>query len=147
MTHPSAKTFRTAARAALPLALLAILFAGSGCTKRVADLTVISSKNVDLYPLNLDLASPNRNIRGVDGRWWFLFIPFGGAPIMEEALENALAIGNGDLMTSAKIYERSWSVFILSYGGIFVEGDVWNTLDRRVPVAPQAPVGGFKPRR
>jgi hypothetical protein len=131
--------FRPSRVAVRFLAAASLLALGAGCTHRVADLTVVSSKNVDLYPLDLRGGRPQINVRGVDGRWWFFFLPLGGEPNVEEALDDALKNGVGDLMTDAVLYQRFWTVFFMSRGEFIIEGKVWNSGDiarRRPPLQP-----------
>jgi hypothetical protein len=99
----------------------------AGCTRRIADLTVLSSKNVDLYPLDLRGAHKQHNVKGTDGRWWFLVFPLGFRPNLEDALEDALNNGRGDIMTSAVIYTRAWHILLIGHEQFIVKGDVFDS--------------------
>jgi hypothetical protein len=130
-----------------PALLLAVFLAattlwGAGCKKRVAQFSVVSTQQVDLYPLDLRAASPREDIKGIDGRWWFFFVPLGGKPRMEEALKDACSQGGGDLLTDAALYERFWTVGIISRGQIIVEGKVWNSRQARRNYASGSSRGG-----
>ena len=107
----------------LPLVCCALLLLTSGCATRLGDFTIISSKNVEISRVDLKTVQYKRNIQGSDGRFWFIFIPFGGAPNIENAVTDACNEGEGDFVTSATIYRISWW-FIFGWESYEVEGDV-----------------------
>ena len=73
-------------RMALTLVTLGLL---SGCTTRVGDLTILSTKNVALQP-----TTTARNVEGRDCTHMLLFLPLGKLnPTLDEALENAMRDG------------------------------------------------------
>jgi len=95
----------------------------SGCSTRLADLSIISSRNVEMSP---DYELVERNVKSSDMVTVVLGVSFGGANI-EEAVEKAMdKVGGGDYMTNVIIYDTSYSILGL-YGrhGITVKGDVW----------------------
>lgn len=100
-----------------------LLFAS--CAIRQADLTMISTKNVALDKVDIDSLPQKKNIEGEDSNFWFLFIPF-GFPQLEDAVDEALNKGNGDLMTDAVIYTKHWW-FLIGQDTIKVKGTVVNT--------------------
>jgi hypothetical protein len=116
------------------LSLAALLF--SGCSVRVADLTLVSTKNIDLSDTQLDARKGQRQ-KGEDCRFVLLgLIPF-GLPNMEEAVDKALEAGKGNVMVDEVTeYKNIW--FLI--GGltcIEVEGTVLNA-----PVTAGKPMVG-----
>jgi len=107
--------------------ILILLFLGlTGCAIRQADLTAMTTRNVKLDGTNLNALSGER-IEGKDSKFVFLFIPF-GLPHIENAVDDALDKGNGDLMLDAVIYIKSWW-FLIGQNTITVKGTVVNTLE------------------
>ncbi len=115
-------------RKLLALVVCVLATAVSGCVSRSADFTLLSTKNVEVSRVDLKRIDFRRNIEATDARWWFLFIPLGGAPDLQEATDRCLEVGQGDFMTSARIYESVWSLLLVSRGSISVKGDVGNSL-------------------
>jgi hypothetical protein len=106
--------------------LLALGFAMmSGCATRIGDMTLISSKTVNLDKIDIDKCPQTKNVVGRDTRFWFLFIPF-GVPHLKDAVDDALAKGNGDLMTDAAFYSTGWW-FLIGQSGLEVRGTVVQT--------------------
>jgi hypothetical protein len=97
----------------------------TGCATRVADLTAISTKNVKLDTVDLDTLPQTQGVTGKDTRFVFLFIPF-GMPQLENAVDDALEQGGGDLMLDAVVTVRKWW-FLVGQNTIEVEGAVANT--------------------
>lgn len=108
------------------LALACLLLAG--CTTRHGTFTVLSTKNTEISRVDLKRVTFTRNVTGKDGRFWFLFIPFGSAPLLENAADDCLEKGRGDFMTSAVIYRTAWTVILFSYTSWSLEGDVGDSL-------------------
>lgn len=106
---------------ALALALALCL---SGCVSPMGDFTLISSKNVEISRVDLKRIKMKKGIEGSDGRFSFLLIPFGRAPSLEEAVDDALETGGGDFMVSTRIYRTSWSVILFGWESYSVEGNV-----------------------
>lgn len=110
----------------LVIALAVSLLAG--CATRQGTFTVLSTKNTEISRVDLKRVHFTRNVSGQDSRFWFLCIPFGSAPLLEEAADECLEKGHGDFMTSAVIYRTAWTVILFSYGAWRVEGDVGDSL-------------------
>ena len=110
------------------LILCAAVLASSGCAVRHGTFTVLSTKNTEISRIDLKRVNFTRNIRGKDSRFWFLFIPFGSAPTLEEACDECLERGHGDFMTSAVVYRTAWTVILFSYGSWTIDGDVGDSL-------------------
>ncbi|MNO23685.1 hypothetical protein D3C76_134910 [compost metagenome] len=105
----------------IPLALLSLAAAAtlSGCTMRIADLTVASSKNVNL---NSGALTEGRRVTGSDSVAVVLF-PL-GFPNMEEAIDRAIekdkcAVGLSDVVIGQEAF-----AFIVGYQAINVEGNL-----------------------
>jgi hypothetical protein len=91
------------------IAIMALLMLSS-CSVRVADLTMVSTKNIDLSDTQLDARKGQRQT-GKDCRFNLLgLIPF-GLPNMEEAVDKALEKGKGNVMVDEVTeYENYWVV-------------------------------------
>ena len=88
------------------IALLILLLLISGCSVRVADLTLISTKNIDLSNAKLDIRKGKR-IKGEDCAIALLgLIPL-GIPNLEEAVDDALEKGKGNVMVDQVSYRKN----------------------------------------
>ncbi len=102
----------------------------SGCSVRVANLNLVSTKNIDLSDTGLD-ARKGQRYKGEDCRFVLLgLIPF-GLPNLEEAVDKALEAGNGNVMVDEVTeYKNIWYLI----GGLIcieVEGTVLNAQGTR----------------
>ncbi len=119
-------------------------FLAAGCTLRQANFTVLSTKTVEISRIDLKKVDLVKNRQGKSSRLWFLFIPFGGPPTLEDAVDRCLENGGGDFMTSSVFYTNNWSILLFSYGSWIVKGDVGNSLsygsadlpDRKLQLPP-----------
>ncbi len=105
-------------------ASLVCLLAISGCSLRIADMSLISTRNVNLDRVDIDTLEGTQ-VEGSDSGWIFLFIPF-SFPHLENAIDVALNRAGGDLMTDAVVHASGWW-FIVGQQTIRVEGTVVNT--------------------
>jgi hypothetical protein len=113
------------------LSLTTLLF--TGCSVRVADLTLVSTKNIDLSDTQLD-ARKGQRYKGEDCRFILLSLIPLGFPNMEEAVDKALEQGHGNVMVDEVTeYENIW-VVLGTISCIKVEGTVLNA---PVAVSPQ----------
>lgn len=107
-------------------ALVAICCFGIGataCTARVADLTLVSTRNIDLSDAKLDVRGGKR-VTGEDCVYALLgLIPFGVANL-ENAVDDALAKGGGNIMVDQVTNIRSLYFILLSQTCFVVEGTV-----------------------
>lgn len=101
-----------------------LFFCLAGCSLRQADLTAVTTRNVKLEGTNLNALSGNK-VEGKDSKFMFLFFPI-GIPHIEDAVDDALDKGNGDLMLDAVIYSKGWW-FLVGQNIITVKGTVVNT--------------------
>ena len=115
------------------IAVLALLML-SGCPVRVADLTMVSTKNIDLSNTRLDARTGQRQT-GEDCRFVLLGLPIFGLPNMEEAVDKALEKGKGNVMVDEVTeYKNIW-VVLGFISCINVEGTV---LSAPVSALPKA---------
>ena len=112
--------------AALAPAIGLALGLALGCTKFHGDYTVISNRLVRTSDFELSKAERRKNVEGRDVAHMILFIPTKIQVTLEEAIENALDEGQGDVMTDAKIWYWEWW-FIYGQSGWKVVGDVIKT--------------------
>jgi hypothetical protein len=113
---------------ATSIALVLGVVVMSGCTTRIGDMTVISSKTVNLDRIDIDKCPQTKNVVGRDSRFVFLFIPF-GVPHLKDAVDDALAKGNGDLITDAAFYSTEWW-FLIGEHTLEVRGTVVQTREQ-----------------
>lgn len=117
-------------RAALFVLAVTVTTALAGCTLRLADLTVVSTRDVSLDRKDLDRLPRTPRVRGEDTAFWFL-IPleeFGiGVPHLGDAVDEALQNGGGDVMTDAVVHYSSYWLVLFGWSSIAVEGDVIET--------------------
>ncbi len=99
----------------------------SSCSYRTGDLTLVAPGLVNLENTDLTKSTVMKNVVGRSTRVYILGIPL-GLPSLEEAVEEALEKGGGDLLTDVSIYDRvTWTIFIIGQYGIEVRGDVVKT--------------------
>jgi hypothetical protein len=99
----------------------------SGCATR-SDFTAISSKNLNLSDVQIDRTRLKGRTSGEDCTHIIIFIPTGGPPTLDEALDRALEPKNANLLLDAVV---DWNSFYIPY--IYgqtcwnVEGDAYDT--------------------
>ncbi|MFH2036979.1 MAG: hypothetical protein ABIJ45_11295 [Candidatus Zixiibacteriota bacterium] len=97
-----------------------ILLMVVGCSTRVLDFTVISSKNV-----KLDLAdgAKGERVKGEDMVYFLISIPL-GTPNLKEAVDRAIesAGPDYDALIDGVIYSKFWWILITGQMGYVVEG-------------------------
>lgn len=97
-----------------------------GCSMRVADMTVITTRVVALDRVDLDKLPTKRRVVGETTAWHILLIPL-GIPILKDAVDDALNKGGGDLMTDAVVTSGGWTAILFGQSWLKVEGDVVKT--------------------
>lgn len=98
------------------------LFLG-GCTARTADLTLVSTKNIDISDTRLDAKTGTRHT-GEDCRFVLLdLIPFGW-PNLKESIDEALEKGKGNVMVDEVTEVKSTWFLLGTLVCIDVEGTV-----------------------
>jgi hypothetical protein len=103
----------------LLLAISAFFLLG-GCTQRVLDFTIVSSKQMELRVK--DTGKGNR-VEGKDGVYWLITIPL-GTPNLKEAVDRAIeSAGPGyDALIDGVIYAQNYWYIITGYSGYKVVG-------------------------
>lgn len=103
------------------VALCVAVLVGSGCTSRLVDFTVISSKNVE--GLRFDPAGKGARVEGSDSVWWFLAFPL-GKPNLKNAIDRAIeSAGPGyDALIDGVVYGKFTWMFLTAKSGYKVEG-------------------------
>lgn len=103
-------------------ALLLIALLATGCTTRLGDLTIASTRNWDD---DAQYKMVRRNVHGEDLAPIIISIPF-GIPNIENAIEDAMHQADGDYMTNVVISYRYWYIpLIFGEMGYTARGDVW----------------------
>jgi hypothetical protein len=108
----------------LVLCLICILFT-SACSIRLADFSILSTRNVNLDKIDLDSKPQVKGVVGKDTSFIFLFIPF-GFPHLEDAVDDALNKGNGDVLIDGVLHSKAWW-FICGQNTLEVKGTVVKT--------------------
>ena len=97
----------------------------SGCATSIGTFPIISTVQPD-YSM-LAKAPVVKDVTGYESRIWLLFIPLGGAPTLEGAIDKCLKKGHGDFLTRARLFDESWTLILFTYGGYSVTADVGNS--------------------
>lgn len=107
-----------------PLGLAFTVAIGLGCTTRMGDLSIATSKN-----LTRDFEVVRADVEGEDCTHMLLFIPIGSMnPSMEGAIDNALeSIPEADAMTNARFKQTTLFTLIYNQGCLKVKGDAVST--------------------
>lgn len=100
-----------------------ILLTLVGCSHRVADLTLVSTKNVDLNATQLDARNGTR-ITGEDCAIALLGLLPLGVPNLQGAVDDALEKGGGNIMVDEVTYAKGYYFILFSQSCIEVEGTV-----------------------
>lgn len=95
----------------LSLAAVALL---SGCTTRLTDFTVISTKNIDLSRGTEFIRGDNR-VEGEDTKHIIIFIPT-GVPNAKEAADRAIESTPGAVALLDGVLEHEWFYFPYIFG-------------------------------
>lgn len=96
-----------------------------GCTTRVADLTLVSTKNIDLSKATLDIRK-GRRVKGEDCTIALLGLFPLGIPNLENAMDDALEKGRGNVMVDQVTYLSGAYFVLASQSCVRVEGTVLN---------------------
>jgi hypothetical protein len=106
--------------------ILTITWGLFGCTTRVGDLTLVSTKNIDLSNTQLDIKSGTRQTAEDCVFVLLSLIPL-GLPNIENAMDQALEKGNGNIMVDEVTRRKETWVVLGTIACIEVEGTVLNT--------------------
>ena len=91
-----------------------------GCTQRIGDFTLISTKNVELGAKYKKID----RFKGTDSRPEILMIPL-GTPDLKQAVDNCIEEGKGELLTNAVVDVGWWTAIVYGERKYTVTGDVW----------------------
>jgi hypothetical protein len=110
---------------------MAALVAGASlaCTSHVGNLTIVSTKNVEL-------SQPHERfprVKESDSRLWLLFLPLGGSPSGLRAASDLIEEQKADYLTNVEVTEGGWSLLAVSMGWVTVEADPWRRKSVGVP--------------
>jgi hypothetical protein len=109
------------------LLLIAAVICFSGCSTHIGQFSALATgtfrgENIDGKHL------VKSNTEGSSCRTWFLMLPLGAAPKVDQAVSEILSQMNGDIITNARLYETGWSILLFSRGCYKLEGDVYRTI-------------------
>lgn len=83
----------------------------SACSYHMADLSIVSNKNVNLENVDLDRLPQVKNVSGKDTAFVIGLIPL-GTPHIQDAINDAMTRGDGDLMIDTSVYMRTFWFFV-----------------------------------
>ncbi len=100
--------------------VLVLAMALAGCTMRIGDFTVGSSKNIS------QLSQKGDSVTGEDCSTSILFIPVGGAtmPNFKTAMDRALERAKGDVIADVVLWESNVVTLLFNQHCFKVEGKV-----------------------
>lgn len=102
-----------------------VLISMAGCTYRIGDLTLVSTKNIDITDIGT-LKTKGERIEAKDCAYSLLgLIPL-GQPTLQEAVDNALEKGHGNMLIDQVTYRTAFYMIIMGQTCIKVEGTVIN---------------------
>jgi hypothetical protein len=93
----------------------------SGCSQRVGDFTIVSTKNVEIGGKYKKLDS---RFKAEDRKPMILGIPI-GIPNLKTAVDNCIEAGKGELLTNAVLDASFWTIFFFGEQWYTATGDVW----------------------
>jgi len=120
---------RSARARAATVCSVAALSLASGCATDEGHLTLATTRPVsiasrDILDLDLDKLPAMRGIEGSDTAVTsVLFIPTFTGPQLEAAVEDAITLGHGDLLTRARVRTTKWW-FLVGVETLTVRGNV-----------------------
>ncbi len=102
---------------------MAVIFisAFNGCSQRVGDFTLISTKNVEIGGKYKQIEG---RFTGEDSRGEILLTPL-GAPNLKTAVDKCIEAGKGELITNAVIDFSYWTAIVYGERKYTVTGDIW----------------------
>ena len=110
------------------LIILAVgCFMFAGCQSKMFDLSLVSTKNVNLNELEMSELKSSMLVSGYSIKSIVVIFPLGN-PDVEDAFDDAMDKASGDVMTNVNVYWKCWYVpFIYGRFGYKVVGHVWKT--------------------
>ncbi|HYM21382.1 MAG TPA: hypothetical protein VEW28_10330 [Candidatus Kapabacteria bacterium] len=107
--------------------VLLVLTGFVGCTTRIGDFTVISTKNCDVAAGGKYIKKGS--FEGDDMALMIIVIPT-GFPNLKTAVDKCIEAGDGDLITNAVLSSKFWWAVLVGSSGYEVKGDVWRSASR-----------------
>lgn len=104
------------------LTLLLAIFVLGGCSDRLIDFTIISSKNFDISKASQYQKGTER-VNGEDKLFFLLGVPLGSSINMKEAVDQAIEGVPGCVaLADGVIYRKWWNLGIAAQVGFLAEG-------------------------
>lgn len=104
--------------------LVAVVALVSGCSHRIGDLTLITTKNVDISRMG-EYQRVGSRVEGKHSQHFFLSIPVSSPANIEEAADRAIeAVPGGVALIDAVITVGAWSVILYGQRSFYLEGEV-----------------------
>ena len=91
-----------------------MLIFAAGCSVR-SDFTALSSKNVNLSDIKVNKSLSKGSTQGSDCLHIITFIPTGGPPSLDEAIDKALEAKQSDILLDA-VVDHDWFYIPYIYG-------------------------------
>ncbi len=111
------------------LLIVPLLFLLVGCSERIGDFTLISTKNVDI---GKNYIKVNTDAIGKSTKQIIIFIPT-GTPSIKDAVDDLLKKSNGDLVTNAVIHYNWYYIpYVFGEFSYEIQGDVYSKVLQKV---------------
>jgi hypothetical protein len=104
------------------ISLITISLGLVGCTTRIVDYTLLSTKNVDLSKAGTFKRGPNR-VTGVDSQMIIVLIPNRGPANLKAAVDDAIeSVPGAVALVDGVVYSRNWNAIVVGENAIIAEG-------------------------
>jgi hypothetical protein len=113
------------------LLLMASCILFMGCSTRLGDYTVMSTKNISCQNVDITKCEQYPGVVGKDIRFW------GCGANIKDAADKALEQHNGNLLIDVVVYSESVPTFPLIWAGYVVKGTVVKVPYEKNPDAKQ----------
>ena len=109
--------------------MFTLFFLAWGCSSRVGDFTVISTKNTELGQKYARTALDGSKAVGIDSKPIIVIIPF-GTPNIKEAVDKALEKAGAQVLTDVVVYYDYYYIpYIYGEMKYRVEGVAWKKVE------------------
>jgi hypothetical protein len=99
----------------------------SGCSQKIADLTIVSTKNVDVGTNYVKVKS---DAEGSNMAHIIIIFPI-GAPNIESAIDDVLDKNNGDIIINARLeYQTFYIPYIYGQNKYVIKGDIYKKAEK-----------------
>jgi hypothetical protein len=109
------------------MAVLAVIIttaAFTGCTRRIGDFTMVTTKNYETK-------AQYKMVGRMEGKSVKLIVLFPlGTPDLKDAVDDAIQAGSGVYLANAVIEQINWYALLIGQTGYIVTGDVYAFADR-----------------